>query len=266
MPRGLSKIKQIASEAAARQKAYDEAGPGIRFFSIEDQQTAKVRFLEQGEDVWFVWTHQLPRQAGQQYGDSVLCLDQDDEGKPCPGCARNVGRSSRVVINLIWYGAPKFEREPGKDGSVGKIKKDGNNKPVVIGTEDVVAVWNASQTVGGRLAHLDEKARNTEAGGLMGNVYEIKREGVKKNTSYMIDLDTQKLPDEADRKLYESKGDPRKVIKSLSFGDLERAYSGGGIAAGNSDSGEGSTDMADKDNVFAKAASGGAINRGAFGD
>lgn len=264
MPRGLSKIKQIASEAAARQKAFDESGPGVRFFRLEDGESAKVRFLEQGEDVWAVWTHQLPRQSGQQFGDSVLCLDQEDEGKPCPGCSRAVGRTARITINLIWYGAPKFQREPGRDGNVGKIVKDNMDRPVIIGVEDVVAVWNASQKVGGRLAHLHEKLEQTEAGGLMGAIHDVTRQGTSKKTDYMIDTDRVELPTAEDRKLYESKGDPRKAVRTLSFGDMERAYSGGGVA--NSSAPEaGQGEPAGQGNtIFDKAASG-AINRGAFG-
>lgn len=265
MPRGLAKIKQVASEAAARQAAYDEAGPGIRFFSIDDGKSAKVRFLEQGNDVWYNWTHQLPRQQGQEFGDSVMCLDQDDQGSPCPGCARGLSRTARVTINLIWYDAPKFDREPGKDGNVGKIKKDSNGHAIIIGTEDCVAVWNASQTVGGRLAHLHEKLEQVEGvGGLMGAIIDVTRQGTKKNTKYMVDIDVHKAPTPADHQLYKSKGDPRNVLKQLSYGDMERAYSGGGVAAGNApEAGQGSPDM--EGNAFAAAATGSAINRGAFG-
>jgi hypothetical protein len=253
MPRGLGKIKEIAKEAQARKAAFDEAGPGVRFFSINDGETVKVRFLEQGDDVWYIWTHQLPKKPGQQFGDSVACLDQESEGKPCPGCNRQKNRTARVVINLIWYDAPKMKR----DGD-GKVIKD-DNGPVFEGTEDCVAVWNASQTVGGRLEHLHSKHD-----GLVQHIFEVTREGTKKDTKYMIDLDQKNQePNAHEAELYKSKGDPRVVIKSLTFGDMERAYSGGGVGpdAGGGD-GQAPTDA--ESNVFAKAASG-AINRGAFG-
>lgn len=262
MPRGLSKIKQIAAESAARQKAYDEAGPGVRFFSVDDGKTAKARFLEQGEDVWYVWTHQLPKQQGQKFGDSVMCLDQDNENKACPGCSRQVGRSARVLINVIWYGAPKFDREPGKDGNVGKIKKDQSGNPIIIGAEDCVAVWNASQTVGGRLEHLDSKYRD-EAGGLTGCVFDVTRQGTDKQTSYMIDLDKIAAPNEQEFALYKTKGDPRAAMRQLSFGDMERAYSGGGVGP-NVQAGQAPQEGMEN-NAFANAASGSAVNRGAFG-
>lgn len=253
MPRGLGKIKEIAKDAAARQKAYDESGPGIRFFSINDGETAKVRFLEQGDEVWAVWTHQLPKQPGQRFGDSVACLDQDDEGKPCPGCTRSKGRTARVTINLIWYGAPKMKRD--KDN---KLVKE-NDQIVFDGFEDCVAVWNASQTVGGRLEHLASKHD-----GLTMNIFEVTREGTDKQTKYMVDLDRAGVePSPNDAELYKSKGDPRKVIKHLSFGDMERAYSGGGV--GPSTEGPSDSGASSEENVFAKAASGGAIKKGAFG-
>lgn len=258
MPRGLGKIKQIAAEAAARQKAYDESGPGIRFLTIPDQQTVKVRFLEQGEDVWYVWTHQLPKQPGQSFGDSVMCLDQDDQGAACPGCMRQKSRTARVAINVIWYGAPKFKRDKDK-----KIVKDSNDSPIIEGTEDTIAVWNASQTVGGRLEHLD-----TKHGGLTQHLFSITRQGTNKQTSYMIDLEEANVaPSANDQELYKSKGDPRKVIRTLSAGDMERSYSGGGTAADTPQAGLGQPqpDASMEDNAFAQAATGGAIKRGAFG-
>lgn len=265
-PRGLKKIREVAEAAAARQKAFDEAGPGVRFFSIDDGETAKVRFLEGGEDVWMVWTHQLPAQPGQQFGDSVMCLDQEDQGNPCAACARGLGRGARVTINLIWYGAPKFAREPGKDGKPGKIKKDVAGNAIVEGAEDTVAVWNCSQTVGGRLDHLNEK--NSDHGGLTGIICEVKRQGTRKNTSYMIDLDKVEQPNAHDVELYKSKGDPRQVIRSLTFGDMERVYSGSAAASQLQSTGVPQVGVQPaagmENNAFAQAGSGG-INKSAFG-
>lgn len=264
MPQGLSKIKQIAAEAAARQKAYDEAGPGLRFFTLQDGQSARVRFLEQGDEVWYVWTHELPKKPGQRFGDAVMCLDQDDKGEPCPGCARGVTRGARVAINLIWYDAPKFQREAGKDGKPGKVVKDGAGNPVVLRnpdgsaqTEVVAATWNASQKVGGRLAHLNEKH-----GGLTGNVFDVMRQGTDKQTEYMIDFAAEQPPDTNDQQLWRDKPDPRKVLRQLSWRDMEQAYSGGVQAPNAPEAGMGTP--SGEPNAFAQAASG-AINRGAFG-
>jgi hypothetical protein len=237
MPSGLSRIRQLADESAARQAAFDELSGG-RFFSLPNSgDRARVRFLEQGDDVKFFWTHQLPAKPGQQFGDSVLCLDQDDKGVPCPACVRGKNRTPRVCINLIWYGAPRFVREPGQDGRPGKVKKDPvTNAPLIDGVEDVVATWGASQTVGGRLDTLHKNAEG--AGGLMMGVYIVQRRGIKKNTEWDIDLDSTVgnggyvQPTQTELALYQAKPDPKWVMREYSFGDMERAYSGGIVVPG----------------------------------
>lgn len=238
MPAGLSKIRQLAEAAEARQAAFDESA-GVRYFSLSSGQSAVVRFLEQGEFVKFFWTHQMPRKPGQQFGDRVLCLDQDDVGLPCPACARGKTRSPRVAINVIWYDAPKFAREePKGDRTVGRIKKDANNRPIIEGTENCVATWELAQSLGGRLDTLHTQAVGACAnlgfaeGGLMFGIYQITRRGTGRNTTYDIDLRTDlgqggySLPSPEDVALFNSKPDPKVVMRELSAGDMERAFAG----------------------------------------
>lgn len=258
MPRGLSKIKQVAAENAAKRAAYEQGGGGGRFLKLDDGDTAKVRFLEQGEEVWYVWAHQLPKQPGRGFGDWVQCLDQDDKGEACPGCERSKTRSARVCINLIWYDAPKLKRD--KDG---KAVKDENDNYIVDGKEDTVVTWVRGSTDGGRLEHLDSKY-----GGLTAHIFTISREGKTKDTTkYHIDIDEQnKPPSPSDSELFAKKPDPRKGVKEMTYGDMARAYSGGGQAeAPQSGMGQPQPDADMSDNVFAKSAAG-AINRGAFGE
>lgn len=220
MPRGLSKIRQSSEEAAARRAAFDEGGTGLRRLTIKNSgESVKVRFLESGEDVWSVYTHKLPAPPGREYGDTILCLDQDNAGVYCPACARNVARSERVTINAIWFDAPKWKRD-----AQGKIVKDGNGKFEQVGVETVVATWECSMANGGRLDMLD-----TKHGGLTPHIFEITRRGVKKDTTYDIDLDAANVnPTPAEVELFKGKPDPRKLIKLLTSGDMDRAYSGGG--------------------------------------
>lgn len=256
MPRGLSKIRQEAEAAAARRAAYDEGGPGLRYLRLSDGETARVRFCEQGDEVWMVWTHQLPAQGGRKFGDKVMCLDQDDTGAGCPGCERQKTRSGQVCINLIWFGAPKFERD--KDN---KIVKDGNSKPKIIGNEDTIATWVTGSTNGGRLEYLD-----SQFGGLTGQIFKIHRQGATKDdTKYFIDIDEKdKPPSPAEVELFKGKPDPRNAIKTLTYGDMARAYSGGGQAGATPGPSQPAEQPAEG-NAFAQAAAGGGINRGAFG-
>lgn len=257
MPRGLGKIQQVAKENAAKRKAYEEAGPGLRFLKLDDGDSVRVRFLEQGDDVWMLWTHQLPKRPGQKFGDSVWCLDQEDEGVACPGCNRQKTRSAKMCINVIWYDAPKIKRD--SDGKAVKV----NDEIVFEGTENCVATWQRGSTEGGRLAYLNE-----QHGGLVGHIFKITRQGsTKDDTKYFIDPDQLNVdPTPADTELYKAKPDPRDVVRKFSFGDMERAYAGGGDGgAPQAGLGQPQPDADMSGNVFANAA-GGAIKRGAFGE
>lgn len=251
MPRGLAAIQQVAKENAAKRAAYDESGPGIRHFRINDGEMARVRFLEQGDEVEAPWCHQLPKLPGR-FPDWALCLDQNGEGNGCPGCEMQKTRSARLVVNLIWFDAPKFVRDSEK-----KIVKDPvTGKPKLDGTENVVAVWHRSVAITGRLGMLDD-----EHGGLTLGICKIRRTGsTKDDTEYHIDWEKKVQPTEEEVKLFQSKGDPKKVFKSLNYGDMKRAYTGGGTASSSS---EGTAQEAGAGNAFA-AAQQGAINRGAF--
>jgi hypothetical protein len=254
MPRGLKRIKASNAEAQARRKAYDEAGPGIRRLFVKDGETVLVRPLEQGDEVWSVYVHELPKKPGQKYGDKVMCLDQDNKPDAnCPACNRSVRRSERVVLNVIWYNAPKW-----KKGADGKFLKSGDER-IYDGVEDVVAVWETSLTTGGRLDSLQEKCEQKHGvAGITYAILGIKREGTEKDTKYEVDIEEIKNPSSTDIELYKTKDDPRKVIRSLSRGDLERVYSGGGLPSGSSEP------DASSDNTFERAAAG-ASGRGAFG-
>lgn len=260
MPRGLSKIKASAQENAARRAAYEAGGSGQRKLILaDDGEVAKVRFLEQGEDVWSVYCHKLPNPPGRNWGDTILCLDQDDEAKPCPGCMRQIARFERVVINVIWFNAPKFEREPGKDGKLGKLVKDKDNNVNQIGVEDVVATWETSVKNGGRLEMLD-----TKHGGLTKHIFTITRQGPKgsKETEYHIDIEDKDVePKPAEVEMFKEKPDPRKIIKEIGKGDMERIYAGGQPSSSTQDGEETQTQ---ENNAFAAAAHS-KIRRGAFG-
>jgi hypothetical protein len=256
IPRGLSKIKASAQENAARRAAYEAGGPGHRkLILVDDGESAKVRFLEQGEEVWSVYCHKLPPPPGRNWGDTIQCLDQDNEGKPCPACMRQIGRFERVVINVIWFNAPKFKREPAEQGKLGKLVKDNDGNPIMIGTEDVIATWETSVKNGGRLEMLD-----TKHGGLTHGIYSVTRQGAKgsKETEYHIDFEEIKEPTAAEVELVKSKPDPREIIKKLTPGDMERIYSGGQVSSANGES------SSTEGNAFAEAAKSN-INKGAFG-
>jgi len=267
MPKGLKKIEQIAQEAKARSDAYNSGSGFLNSLVLQKGQTAKGRFLEEGDGIWYLYTHELPKKPGQNFGDRVLCLDQDDEGKECPGCEmEGVSRTARVVINFLRYDEPKLRRD-----AQGKAVKDGQGNYVFDGVEPQVVVWNAPQSVGGRLAFLE-----SQNGGLTNHVCTIHRT-MDNNNPWMIDVvERGKPPEDFEKELYAKKTEPneavtklgRRSIPLMSVGDMRRAYSGASVASGFAGATDGQPQPGQENNIYAqasdKAAGRGNLNLGAF--
>lgn len=265
MPRGLAKIEKLAAEAKQRSDSYGSGDGLLRALVLKKGQTAKGRFLEEGEGIWYLYTHELPKKPGQSFGDRILCLDQDDEGKPCGGCETDgVSRTPRVVINFLRYDEPNLRRD-----AKGKPVKE-NNEYVFDGVKPQIVVWNAPQSVGGRLAFLE-----SQRGGLTNHVCTIHRTQDNSNP-WMIDIVETKAPEQFEIDLYDKKTEPNKAITMLgvrsiplmSYGDMKRAFSGVGTASGFQSGSDGSTPDAggSPENIYAQSAQGGGrLNIGAFG-
>lgn len=274
MPRGLQKIAQLAADAKAKQDAYDSGEGFSRSLMIKAGETAKGRFLEEGNGVWYVFTHELPKKPGQSYGDKILCLDQpltaaendtyQEGSRDCYACGlEGVRRQTRVVISLLRYDEPKMRRD-----AKGKAVKENGNY-VFDGVEPTVVVCNLPQSAGGRLAYLE-----SQRGPLSKHICTLHKTG-DKNNPWMIDVVETKDPEPYEVELYNKKVEPIEAIKNarfglpqLSIGDMKRAYGGVAVASGFQ-GGDGSTPSAggNQANIYAQAAegSGGRLNIGAFG-
>jgi len=259
MPRGIKKIEQLANEAKKRSDAYGSGDGFARALVLKKGDTAKGRFLEESEGIWYLYTHELPKKPGQNFGDRVLCLDQDDAGNPCPGCETDgVSRTARVVINFLRYDEPNLRRD-----EKGKPVKDAQNNYVFDGVKPQIVVWNAPQSVGGRLAFLE-----AQRGGLSKHVCTIHRTQDNQNP-WMVDIVETKEPEAFERELYDKKTEPNVAITNLgvrsiplmSYGDMKRAFGGASVASGF----QGGDAQPQQDNIYAQAAQGGHINPGAFG-
>jgi len=264
MPKGLKKIEKIAAAAKERSDQFASGSGFLNSLVLKKGETAKGRFLEEGDGIWYLYTHELPKKPGQSFGDRVLCLDQEDEGKECPGCSlEGVSRTARVVINFLRYDEPKLRRD-----AQGKAVKDAQGNYVFDGVEPQVVVWNAPQSVGGRLAFLE-----SQRGGLSNHVCTIHRTQDNQNP-WMIDVLETKPAEEFEKKLYEKKTEPDKAITQLgrrsiplmSVGDMRRAYSGSSVASGFD--GQQQAQQPQESNVYAQAADQAAgrghVNPGAF--
>jgi hypothetical protein len=282
VPRGLSKIKQLAEDANARSQAYEAGeGGGVRALKLSPGETAIGRFLEEGENVWYLYMHELPKKPGQAYGDRIQCLDQDDVGADCPGCQiEGAKRTARMVINFIRYDEPKLRR-----GADGKAVKDAANNYIFDGVEPALIIWEAPQSAGGRLAYLEAMNNGGDAShGITNHVVTIARTSDNKNP-WMIDVvQANKPPDPFEIELFNKKVDPPKAIQNvfprylsrpvMSVGDMRRAFSGVGVPSGfaaGASSGDGQPQPAGEENMYARAAqnaaagsTGGHLNLGAF--
>jgi hypothetical protein len=269
MPRGMKRIEQLAADAKAKQDAYDSGEGFSRSLMIKAGETCKGRFLEEGENVWYVYTHELPRKQGQNYGDKVLCLDQplsaaeadtyQEGSRDCYACGIDgVRRQTRIVINLLRYDEPKLLR----DAKGKAIKENGEVK--VIGVEPAIVVCNLPQSAGGRLAYLE-----SQRGALSMHVFSLHKTG-DKNNPWHIDILETKPGEPWEAELNAKKVEPIEAIKTARFGlpqlspgDMRRAYGAAGTAAGFQ-GGDTSSGDSQETNVYAQAGHG-QVNLGAFG-
>lgn len=199
-------------------------------FYLRDKEFAVVRFLEQGDDLSFADTHRVPVQgAKKSYFRDFVCLDVRDDGTPCPACQHSDDEISKRVtrgfINLIWRQAPVFQRDENK-----RPVKGPDNRYIVIGREDQIALWKCSWTV---FELLKEKDRRYK--GLMSRDWEIKRTGSQMNdTLYYVEFaDAEAGPMMiADLALATDKYDLHTLTTPLSFADLAQILNRGAMPPG----------------------------------
>ena len=186
-PSGAESFQRHADVIQARKGATGDFQQ-INYFAISDGQTARVRFLEQGDELTWAQTHRVRNQFGG-FND-LICLDQYDNGDPCPACqSDNIDikrRSTKGFVNLIWRGtedegyarAPIYKRD-----DKGRLEKNQLKQKVITGYEDSVWLWKCSKAVYEQILEKDVKYK-----GAMSRDFCIKRKGATKdNTQYFIE-------------------------------------------------------------------------------
>ncbi len=178
MPKGFAAIKQAAK------RIEESSGDFVNVLWVklpDDGDTATVRFLEEGDDVYSYWFHDFSKsdpQAGWRF--KVPCLDQNDDGTPCPGCREDLKRGFQGLINVIWREAPVFKRD--EDGRV--VKKN-SGEIIVEDYKDQIAVFRGGiELFGKTLAKKDVTYK-----GLTTRDFEIERQGTGLDTTYAIEPD-----------------------------------------------------------------------------
>lgn len=170
-PRGFAGVREASAEVESRRGS---GGPGALWFRLLSGEDTIVRFLEEGEEIFWCYVHEIPIE-GREWGKDENCLNQENDGTPCPGCEQDLPRKFKGFVNLIWEDAPVWKRD-----SEGKMVKV-NEKPVQIGTKPAVAIWGS----GIRLFEMLDEI-NTNFRGLKSRRFRVKRKGEKLSTKYTI--------------------------------------------------------------------------------
>lgn len=193
---------------------------------------------------------------GRQYPQDISCLDQNDDGTPCPGCQSEFkgvrGRSTKGLLNLIWRGGPALAAlneqirlyneqavaqgqaqypyyQPApvfKRNEYGAPEKDPQGQKVIIGYADGVFLWKASKAAFQQVLNKDQTLR-----GLMTRDLTIRRQGSgKDDTMYFIepqDINTPAVPMSAeDVALAAKKYDLDAIMKPPPYEEFMKLLSG----------------------------------------
>lgn len=187
---GLGRV----AEAANKQK-------GVLWLKLDDGDEVQLRVIaSQFKDAY---THRVPitvedeKGKSREYNTDVPCLDQDDEGVPCPGCKDNIDKRYKFWVPVI---VRDWESE-----ETGKV-------------EDTLLVWSQGVTVGKKLDKLNAK-RKLERRDVL-----LEREGSKMNdTKYDVawaeDSPESDLTAE-DKKLLEKVPDLKRYYEPPEYDDF----------------------------------------------
>jgi hypothetical protein len=237
MARGFASIEK----AGKRIDSYGKGANAIFLKLPNDGDEATVRFLEEGDEVYSYWFHDFSHVDPENgWMTKVPCLDQDEDGTPCPGCRESLPRKFQGLINIIWRDGPVFAKND--DGSI-----DWDNQ---TGTGDVNAVWRQGITVFNKVL----RRKDDKFSGLTSRDFDITRQGTKWNdTSYSVDPNDpdggKKALSAADKKLVESKYDLEKLARFVDEDTFEQIID---KKLGEASNGDGDEDDVDDVKAFLK--------------
>lgn len=177
MARGFAGVREAREDIERRRNSASTFDDRLWFKLPKSGDSAVVRFLEQGDDVAWAWTHELPPKGNQKWGDSEPCRDQDRSGERCPGCEKGMPRGFLGFINLIWRDGPVYKKD-----EKGWLVKDSNGNLVVESRADQVAFWQAGITVFEMLDNKDVTFK-----GLTSRDFRVTRRGTGLETKYEVE-------------------------------------------------------------------------------
>lgn len=142
MAQGWDRVEQTA-QATAEQRARwaDQSVPQLW---LKSGESVTGRFLEQGPEIHNYAVHEYtvpnPNNPAQPYRRNFTCLNDREDGTPCPGCAAGMKRKIKGVFNLIQRNRPVLRK--GQDGKAIKV----NGQYITDGYQDDVVVWLVPST------------------------------------------------------------------------------------------------------------------------
>jgi hypothetical protein len=136
------------------------------WIKVEDGESAIVRVIDVGADFRDGWVHpvEFSRKGRGSFTRDVMCLDQDDDGTPCPGCRDDLDRRYKFWTRAI-------EREAEVENSSGKV----------TGYEDQVKILSGGKRLAGAL-NKKHKKRSLDKRDI-----EIERDGTGWDTDYTVE-------------------------------------------------------------------------------
>jgi hypothetical protein len=176
--RGLGNVESNIKKSASRWKKPD-------WVKMDDGESVVVRVIDVGADFkdGFVHPVEFKGQKKNTFTRDVMCLDQDDDGTPCPGCRDEVERRYKFWTRVI-------EREAPTENDSGKV----------TGYQDVVKILSGGKRLAGAL---NKKHKKRD---LSKRDIEIEREGKGWDTDYSVEwVDEKDVPlSKDDTKLIEA--------------------------------------------------------------
>jgi hypothetical protein len=171
----MSPVGFAAIQEAASKMSSGSGVSNVLYFKLANSgDSATVRFLEQGDEVYSYWYHDFTHiDKKNGWKTKLACLDQDDDGTPCPGCEEDLPRKFQGLINVIWRDAPLYAKD--SEGNIDWSKQKG--------TADQIAVWRA----GIELFNKTLSRKDVTYKGLSSRDFEIVRDGIGLKTTYSVE-------------------------------------------------------------------------------
>jgi hypothetical protein len=179
--RGLGNVETNIKRSASRFKKAD-------WVKIDDGGSVVVRVVDVGPDFRDGFVHPVEfegKKGRKGFTRDVMCLDQNDDGTPCPGCRDDLERRYKFWCRVI-------EREAEKENDAGKV----------TGYEDRVKILSSGKRLAGAL---NKKHKRHD---LSKRDVEIERDGEGWDTDYGVEwADDRDVPlTKEEIKLIESSG------------------------------------------------------------